>query len=391
MNELAIHGGKPLREKMLPYARQTIDEVDCLSVINALNSDFLTTGPVIREFENRLCEITGAKFAVAFSNGTAALHGACYACGLSAGDEGITSPITFAASANCMLYMGARPVFADIDEETFNIDTNEIEKKITANTKVIIPVDYTGQAADIDAVNELAKTRDITVIEDAAHSLGTKYKSRPVGSLTDMTEFSFHPVKTATTGEGGAITTDDEKLYQKLMRFRAHGIVQSGREGPWFYEQTELGYNYRITDIQCALGISQLTKLDSFAARRDELKKKYNETFSEMKGLILQKNAPYSETVNHLYVIRLDLAAFKTGRREIFEALRAENIGVHVHYIPVYYHPYYQSLGYKKGICPKAEAVYDSLITVPFFPSMSDKDAQDVLDGFDKVLKHYLK
>lgn len=393
----AILGGEPIRKKPLPYAKQYIDNDDCKAVTDVLKSDFLTTGPKAREFEEKIADYVGTKFAVAFSNGTAALHAACFAAGVKPGDEVITTPITFAASANCALYMGATPVFADINSETFNIDPNEIAKKITKNTKAIIPVDFTGQAVDIDAINELVKGTDIVVIEDSAHALGTKYKGTRVGGLTDMTEFSFHPVKTITTGEGGIITTNNKNYYEKLTNFRGHCITRDINQlhnkdgGGWYYEQLDLGYNYRITDFQCALGISQMKKLDWFITRRKEIVSKYNEAFKNLEGVILQKNAYFSDTSNHLYVLKLDLPKLKATRKEIYNALIAEHIGAHVHYIPVYWHPYYQKLGYEKGLCPRAEELYNCMLTIPLFPAMSDEDIDDVINGVYKIINYYRK
>lgn len=393
----AILGGIPIRNKPLPYARQYVNDEDCIAVNEVLKSDFLTTGPKVKEFEDIIANYVGTKYAVAFSNGTAALHGACYAAGISEGDEVITTPITFAASANCVLYMGGTPIFADIDEKSFNIDVAEIEKKITNKTKAIIPVDYSGQAVDIESIKDLVKRRDLVIIEDGAHSLGTKYKGTRVGGLVDMTMFSFHPVKTITTGEGGIITTNNEEYYTKLINFRSHCItrditqLENKDDGNWYYEQLGLGFNYRMTDFQAALGISQMKKIDWFIERRKEIVARYNEAFKELDGVILQKNAEFSDTVNHLYVLKLDLDKLRVDRKEIFNALIAENIGVHVHYIPVYWHPYYQKLGYKKGLCPKAEELYNTILTVPLFPAMTDEDVEDVINGFYKIINYYRK
>lgn len=395
MNTLAINGGKPVRDTYLPYAQQWVDEEDIGEVVKVLKSDFLTTGPKIEEFEKRFADYVGAKYAVSISNGTAALHAACFAAGIKEGDEVITSPITFAASANCVLYQGGKPVFADINPKSYNIDIEAIERKITKKTKAIIPVDFTGQVVDIDGINEIAKKYGLVVIEDAAHSLGAEYKGNKIGSLVDMTTFSFHPVKHITTGEGGMITTNDDELYNKLKLFRTHGITRdkemlhNKEEGPWFYEQLELGYNYRMTDIQAALGISQLNKINGFLKRRREIAKKYDEYLKNIDGIILPYQESFSKSAWHLYVIQLELEKFKVGRKEIFEALQAENIGVNVHYIPVYYHPYYKRLGYEKGLCPNAERLYERIITLPLYPKMKDKDIEDVVNALDKVLKYY--
>ena len=391
----AILGGIPIRNKPLPYAKQYIDDEDCLAVNEVLKSSFLTTGPKVKEFEEEIAAYVGAQYAVAFSNGTAALHGACYAAGVDAGDEVITTPITFAASSNCALYMGGVPVFADIDPETFNIDPKAIEKAITNKTKAIIPVDFTGQVVDIDGIKDVVEDRDIIIIEDGAHSLGSKYKGTRVGGQADMTMFSFHPVKTITTGEGGIITTNNKEYYTKLINFRSHGITRDIEQfknkdgGGWYYEQLDLGFNYRMTDFQAALGISQMKKLDWFTQRRKEIVERYNEAFKDIDGIILQKNASFSDTVNHLYVVKLDLAKLKVDRKAIYNALIAEKIGAHVHYIPVYWHPYYQELGYKKGLCPKAEELYEAMLTVPLFPAMSDEDVEDVIKGFEKIISYY--
>lgn len=394
---LAINGGTPVRNKFLPYGKQVIDENDIRSVVNILNGDYLTTGPAVSEFEKKVANYVGSKYAVAVSNGTAALHIACLSAGIKEGDEVITTPMTFAASANCILYCGAKPVFVDIDKYTYNINVNEIEKKITPKTKAIIPVHFTGQSVDLDPILELAKKYNLTVIEDAAHALGTKYKGKFIGSISDMTEFSFHPVKTVTTAEGGIITTNRKDLYEKLILFRTHGItrntefMENKNEGPWYYEQIDLGYNYRITDLQCALGITQMDKLDDFIKRRKELVRMYNEHLSKIDGAIIQKEEGFSDTSRHLYIMKLDLDKFKVGRKEIFEALLAENIGVNVHYLPVYLHPYYKKLGYEKGLCPNSEELYDSMITLPLYPGMSNDDFYDVINAVNKVLGYYRK
>ncbi|MCR8744769.1 UDP-4-amino-4,6-dideoxy-N-acetyl-beta-L-altrosamine transaminase [Romboutsia lituseburensis] len=393
--KLAIYGGNPTRKNYLSYGKQKIDEDDMKEVIKVLKSDYLTTGPKVCEFEEKISEYVNSKYAVAFSSGTAALHAACYAAGIKEGDEVITSPITFAASANCILYCNAIPVFADINSETYNIDPEDIEKKITCNTKAIIPVDFTGQSVELDAIKEIARKNKLIVIEDAAHAIGTKYKGKCIGSISDMTVFSFHPVKTITTGEGGMVTTNNEEFYKKLILFRTHGITKdkdlliSKEEGPWYYEQIDLGYNYRITDIQCGLGISQLNKVNEFIKKRKEIVKIYNEELLKIDGIIIQKEEKFSDTSRHLYIIKLELEKFKVGRKEIFEALLAENIGVNVHYLPVYLHPYYKNLGYNKGLCPRAEDLYKAIITLPLHINMTKEDVKDVIRALNKVLGYY--
>ena len=397
MEKLAIFGGNPVREKPIYYGHQYIDDEDIEAVVNVLKSDYLTCGPKINELEKRICEVTGAKYAVAIANGTAALHVACLAAGIKEGDEVITTPITFAASANCTLYCGAKPVFADINPYTYNIDPDDIERKITQNTKAIVAVDFTGQAVEIERIKEICRKNNLIFIEDGAHSIGTKYNGKGVGSLADMTTFSFHPVKTITGGEGGAITTNSKELYEKLILFRAHGItrdlskMENECHGPWYYEQIDLGYNYRITDIQAALIISQLDKLDLFVKRRKEIVDKYNEAFSDMEEVIVQKEIIESDTARHLYIVQLDLERLNANRLDIFEALKAENVCCNVHYIPVYYFPYYEKMGYKKGICPKAEKLYNNMFSIPLYYGMSDEDVKSVIEAIRKVISYYKK
>lgn len=394
MSELAINGGKPVSKNYIAYGRQHIDEDDIKAVNDVLTSPYLTTGPKIEEFENNLCKLTGAKYAVAISNGTSALHAACYVAGISSGDEVITTPITFAASANCILYCGGTPIFADIDPDTWNIDPQNIEKKITDKTKAIIAVDYTGQAVQIDEIKNICKKYNLIFIEDAAHSIGTKYKGIPVGAHADLTTFSFHPVKTITSGEGGAVLTDNENYYKKLMLFRTHGITRDVRllsHIPFngYNEQIELGFNYRMTDFQAALGNSQLKKIDRFSQRRKEIVDKYNAAFAGIPELIIQKEIAESDTTRHLYIIRIKSSALKVGRNEIYKALEAENIGTQVHYIPVYYHPYYRELGYEKGLCPVAEALYEEIITIPLHYSLTNEDIDRVIEAVSRVISYY--
>lgn len=397
MEQLAIFGGKPVREKPIFYGRQCIEQDDVDAVVATLTSDYITCGPRVEELEKELCKVTGAKYAIMVSSGTAALHLAAMAAGFGEGDEVIVSPITFAASANCVLYCGAKPVFADINPETYNIAPDSIRKLITPKTKGIVAVDFTGQAVELDEIKAICKEHNLLLIEDAAHSIGTKYKGQPVGSIADMTCFSFHPVKTVTAGEGGAITTNDEELFHKLMRLRAHGITRHQEEmvhptdAKWYNEQVDLGYNYRITDFQAALLISQLGKLQKFSARRREIVKKYDEIFSNMPEIIVQKEIPESETTRHLYILRLNLEHLTCDRRQFFDALYAENVCPQVHYLPVYYHSYYEKLGYQKGICPNAEKYYEEVMSIPLYYALTDDEVEDVICAVKKVIAYYKK
>ncbi|MDR2889898.1 MAG: UDP-4-amino-4,6-dideoxy-N-acetyl-beta-L-altrosamine transaminase [Lachnospiraceae bacterium] len=395
MEKPAYDGGQPVRDTPLHYGHQYIDEEDIAAVTAVLRSDFLTCGPKIDELERRLCEITGAKYAVVCSNGTAALHLACQVAGIGPGDEVITTPLTFAASANCALYCGGRPVFADIDEETYNIDPAAVEAVMTPQTKAVVAVDYTGQAAQLDRLQALCRENGWVLIEDAAHSIGTSYQGHLVGSIADMTTFSFHPVKTVTGGEGGAVLTNDEGYYQQLLLYRSHGITrnetlyQHSAHGGWYYEQLTLGNNYRMTDIQAALLISQLNKLPLFAARRKAITARYDAAFAGLNGVVCQKEIAQSDTVRHLYVIRIAQGELTIGRREFFEALAAEKIMCNVHYIPVYFHPFYEKLGYVRGLCPVAERVYEGIISLPLYYGMTDRDVEDVITAVTKLANYY--
>lgn len=394
----------------IPYGRQSIDDADIEAVVKVLKSDYLTTGPAVEAFEKKVADYVGAKYAVAVSNGTAALHVACLAAGIGEGDEVITTPITFAASANCVLYCGGTPVFADIDPDTYNISSEELEKKITSRTKAIIPVHYTGQPCDMDAILEIARKHDLLVIEDGAHALGASYKGKKIGSIADMTCFSFHPVKPVTTGEGGMIVTDNEELYRKLVLYRSHGItrdkdmMQQYEEqlhqssdpalqeaadmlrgdvidpGGWYYQQLELGYNYRITDISCALGASQMNKLDRFLERRRQIAKKYGEAFADIPQIKTPWQQEGCQSGWHLYMIQ----TMERSRREVFDGLRQAGIGVNVHYIPVYRHPYYQRNGYAGVHCLNAEAFYERAISLPIFPGLTGQQQ-------DYVIEHVIK
>lgn len=395
MNIPAIEGGKPVREKKIYYGHQYLDQADYDAVVDVLKSDYLTCGPKIEELEKKLCEITGAKYAVACSNGTAALHIAAMAAGLTDGDELITTPITFAASANCALYVGAKPVFADINSKTYNIDPASVESKITDKTKAVVAVDYTGQAVELNRLKKICEEHGLVLIEDGAHSIGTIYDGKPVGSVADMTTFSFHPVKTVTGGEGGAVMTNSKELYEKLILARSHGITRNTElmanesDGPWYYEQVSLGYNYRITDIQAGLIISQLDKLEMFKKRRKEIVAAYNEAFEAVDGIIVQQEIPESDTCRHLYILRLDSSKIKIDRKQFFEAMGAEGVCCNVHYIPVYYFPHYEKLGYKRGICPNAEALYAEMMSLPLYYAMSDDDVKSVIEAVEKLVTYY--
>lgn len=395
MEKPAIEGGRPVRETPIFYGHQYIDEADVQAVTEVLKSDFLTCGPKIGELEKKLCALTGAKYAVVCANGTAALHIAALSAGVGEGDEVITTPITFAASANCALYCKARPVFADIDPETYNIDPAKVEAAVTSRTKAVVAVDYTGQSVDLAPLTEICKRHGLTLIEDGAHVIGTTYKGQPNGSIADMTTFSFHPVKTVTGGEGGAVLTNDETLYQKLLLYRSHGItrdetlMEHESDGPWYYEQIALGFNYRMTDIQAALIISQLDKLPMFRARRKEIVKRYNEAFGKMPELFVQREIPESDTTRHLYILRIVPEKLKIDRRQFFDALSAENVHCNVHYIPVYYFPYYEKMGYKRGLCPNAEKLYEEIISLPLYYGMSDEDTESVIEAVKKIVDYY--
>ena len=396
MNNIpAIAGGTPVRDKKLYYGHQYIDDKDINAVVEVLKSNYLTCGPKIEEVEKKLCQITDAKHACLISNGTAALHVALQAIGVGEGDEIITTPLTFAASANCGLYCGAKVVFADVNEETYNINPKSVKEKITDKTKAVVAVDFTGQAVELDELLSICHEKGIKLVEDGAHSIGTKYKGRKVGSIADITTFSFHPVKTVTCGEGGAIMTNDDEIAKRLYLYRSHGITREADlmvrepDGPWYYEQIGLGMNYRMTDMQAALLGSQLDKLEIFSKRRSQIVKIYDEAFSKVDGLIVQKEIAESDTTRHLYILRLDLNKLKCTRREFFDAMNAENICCNVHYIPVYRHPYYEQLGYKKGLCPVAEKIYEGIMSLPLYYSLTDEDVNDVIEAVKKLVDYY--
>ena len=373
----------------IPYGRQWIDEKDIEEVVKVLESDWLTQGPQIEKFEEEIASYVGAKYAVAFNSGTSALHGAMFAAGVTKDNEIISSPITFVASTNAGIYLGAKPIFADIDNRTYCIDTSKIEEKITSKTKVIVPVDYAGYPVDIEKINEIAKKYNLVVIEDAAHALGAQRNGEKVGTQADMTMFSFHPVKHITTGEGGIITTNNEEYYEKLKIFRSHGITKdetklTRNEGIWYYEMQYLGYNYRITDIQCALGRSQLRKLESFIERRIEIAKKYDEAFKDNSNIQLPPKSENTRHVYHLYPILVP----KEKRSYIFNKLREKDIFAQVHYIPVHTQPYYRiNYGYKYGDYPNAEEFYEREISIPIYPKLTNIEQDYVIKTLNELTK----
>jgi len=376
---------------MIPYGRQSIDEEDIKAVVDVLRSDWLTTGPKIEQFEKAITDFVGVKYAVAVNSGTAALHAAMFALGIRPGDEVIVPAITFASTANCVVFQGGTPVFADVNPETLLIDPSSVEAHLSKKTKAVIAVDYAGQPCDYKILQEMTAHYNIALVADACHSIGGRYQDRPVGSLALLNTFSFHPVKHITTGEGGMITTDDEKLADRMRLFRNHGITTDHRQreaqGSWFYEMVELGYNYRITDFQCALGMSQLKKLPKWIERRREIARRYDESFRNIRQIKPLSVNSQSFHVYHLYVVRIDIESNHLDRGMVFRQLREAGIGVNVHYIPVYLHPYYRLI-FKttSGQCPVAEDAYTKILSLPIYPKMSDQDVAKVIDSFLQVV-----
>jgi perosamine synthetase len=373
-----------------------VDDDDVAAVTETLRSAWLTTGPKVEQFEQALAACTGTAFAVTVSNGTAALHAAMYSLGIGKGDEVIVPAITFAATANCVAFLGGRPVFADVDPDTLLLDPAGVESLVTPRTKAVIAVDYAGQSCDYNALGALAGSRGLALADDACHAIGGSYRGRPVGSLAAVNTFSFHPVKHVTTGEGGAITTDDPDLAGRMRTFRNHGITTDYRQreskGSWFYEMGDLGFNYRLTDIQCALGISQLLKLPAWVRRRQAIALRYDAAFAHMSAVRPLAVRPEVSHAYHLYVIRLEIERLRVDRAAVFSALRAEGIGVNVHYIPVHLHPYYRrTFGTAPGDCPVAEAAYERILSLPIFPAMTDDDAEDVIRAVGKVTEAYAR
>lgn len=392
--KLAIFGGDPVRSGLLPYSRQSVGEDDIAAVNAVLRSDWLTTGPMVDEFERAFASFAGTRHAVAVSSGTAALHAACHAAGIGPGDEVIVPAMTFAATANAAAFLGAKPVFADCDPDTLLLDASSLEKLITKKTQAIIAVDYAGQPCEYPVIRAATEKFGLSLIADACHSLGGCLSDRPAGALADLSAFSFHPVKPIATGEGGMVTTDDPEVAERMRCFRNHGVTTDHRQrqeqGSWFYEMQDLGYNYRLSDIQCALGISQLKKAPAWTKRRQELAKRYDAAFSAIKGLRPLSVRSGIAHAYHIYVIQLNLELLSADRNEIFRALRAENIGVNVHYIPVHLHPYYRkNFGGREGLCPVAEKAYARILSLPMFAAMTDEDADDVISAMEKVLSYF--
>jgi perosamine synthetase len=391
---LAIDGGTPVRKTLLPYGRQEIDDADVAAVTEVLRGDWLTTGPKVAEFERALAAVAGTADAVAVSSGTAAVHAAMFALGIGPGDEVIVPPMTFAATANAVVYQGATPVFADVDPATLLVDPDAVAACVTARTKAVAAVDYAGQPCDYDRLERIAQRHGLRLVDDACHAIGGSYRSRPVGALAAMSALSFHPVKHVTTGEGGAVTTDDAELARRLRLFRNHGISgdfrQRAAQDSWVYEMIELGYNYRLSDLQCALGITQLAKLPRSIARRRAIAGRYTAALADLPGIKPLAVRGDVAHAYHLYVVQIEPARLRVDRGTIFRALRAEGIGVNVHYIPVHLHPYYRRrFGTAPGLCPVAEAAYERILSLPMFPSMTDRDVADVIEAIHKILLAY--
>lgn len=383
-NEAARASHGAASNGMIPYSHQSIHTDDLRAVARVLRSDWLTQGPQVALFETELAKYCGARYATVFSSGTAALHAAYFVAGIAKGDEFITSPLTFAATANAGLYLGAKPVFADIDEHG-NLDPKETAQKVTRKTKAIVAVDYGGFPARLNELRKVARKAKVVLIEDACHALGATYKGKKIGSVSDLSVFSFHPVKSITTGEGGAVLTERKAYDEKLKLFRMHGITKknlrhkSASDGEWYYEMQTLGCNYRLTDIQAALGRSQLTRIDSFIDRRHALAQRYENAFAPYASkliLPLRKEGDMRAAL-HLYPVRLREG--EAARKRVFDALRKAGIGAQVHYIPVYWHPYYRKLGYKCDLCPRAEDFYRQVVSLPLFPTLTRREQDSVI------------
>jgi perosamine synthetase len=392
---LALHGGTPVRATLLPYAKHSVDNEDIQAVAAALRSAWLTTGPAVDAFEQAVASVVAAKHAVAVSSGTAALHCAVFAAGVGAGDEVITSPLTFVASANAVLYQRGVPIFADIRSDTLMLDPDEVAARVTSRTRAILPVDFAGQPCDLDALLTIAREHDLMTIEDSAHALGASHRGRPIGSVADLTVFSFHPAKLISTAEGGMVATDDDGLASRLRRFRNHGLDTDFREraarGATYSSMVELGYNYRLADVQCALGLSQLGRLEQFLKRRSAIAEAYAGALASVPQVTMPAVGPHVRHAWHIFPILLRLEQLRADRTTILAALHAENIGATVHYVPAYWHPYYEALGYRRGLCPRAEDAYERILTLPLFPAMTDGDVEDVVAALRKVLAYYTR
>lgn len=392
---LALHGGRPVRPALLPYGRQLIEDDDVAAVVATLRGELITTGPAVAAFERAFADAAGARHAVAVSSGTAALHAAAFAVGLGPGDEAVTTPLTFVATSNAVLYQGARPVFADVRSDTLTLDPSAAAAAVTSRTRALMPVHFAGQVCDVEAWERLARAHRLALIQDAAHALGAETHGRRVGGGDGLTIFSLHPVKHVTTGEGGVVTTDDGALAERLRRFRNHGLASDAAtrdaQGRLWADMVDLGYNYRITDVQCALGLSQLAKLDRFLARREAIAERYVEALKDQPGLTQPQVVPDARHAWHIFPVLLDRGRLAADRPTIFAALRAENIGVTFHYVPAYWHSYYAARGYARGLCPVAEDAAARLLTLPLFPGMRDDDVADVVTAVRKVLGHYLR
>jgi len=397
MDKPAIEGGTPVREDFLPYGVQWLDDKEISEVIDSLKSNWITTGPKMRFFEDKFKSFIGSKYAIAVNSGTAALHISTSSINIQPGDEVITTPFTFVASANCVVYRGGIPIFADIKKDTYNIDPSEIKRKLTPKTKAIIPVHFAGQPCDMDEIIEIANENNLFIIEDAAHAIDAEYKNKKIGNISDLTTFSFHPVKNITTAEGGMVTTNDDELYNKLLMFRTHGISKDavkrfGKSGDFYYDMQYLGFRYNLSELHASLGIHQLNKLEAFQKRRRKITKIYNQELKNIKEITIPYVKSDIKHSWHLYVIQVDIDKLKVDRDYIFRALREENIGVNVHYIPVHYHSFYQTkFRLKKGILPNVETLFPRIITIPLFPKMSDNDVYDVINAIEKVIKYYRK
>lgn len=382
---------------MIYYGKQFIDEQDINAVIEVLKSDFLTQGPVIENFEKAVAEYCGVKYAVAVTNATSALHIACLAAGLDKGDILWTSPITFTASANCGRYCGADVDFVDIDDSTYNMSISALKEKLEKSKikpKVVVPVHLAGQSCEMREIYDLSKQYGFTVIEDASHAIGADYKDTKVGccKYSDMTVFSFHPVKIITTGEGGMVLTNSEELYKKLTLYRSHCITRDENlmtkeaDGPWYYQQIGLGFNYRMTELQAALGLSQLAKVDKFVARRRQLAERYNELLKDLPLKVPYQN-PDTDSSWHLYIVRVDFNKIKKTKKQIFAEMKAKGVCLNLHYIPIHTQPYYQNLGFKHGDFPVSEKYYKEAFTLPLYYSLTDEQQEYVVSALKEVLK----